>query len=153
MKQHLSLVSLVVADYDAAIAFFTGALDFELCEDTPLGGGKRWVVVRPPGGDGSGLLLARADSPTQVARIGDQTGGRVFLFLETDDFDRDHARMIAAGVRFVEEPRHEAYGVVAIFRGSLWQPLGPDPAQVDARLRNQSLADAATQEAVCPSTS
>jgi len=123
MKQHLSLVSLVVADYDEAIAFFTSALDFELCEDTPLGGGKRWVVVRPPGGAGSGLLLARADGPAQVARIGDQTGGRVFLFLETDDFDRDHARMIAAGVRFVEEPRQEAYGVVAVFEdlcGNRW---------------------------------
>jgi catechol 2,3-dioxygenase-like lactoylglutathione lyase family enzyme len=84
MNQHLSLVSLVVADYDEAIAFFTGALDFELCEDTPLGGGKRWVVVRPWGG-GSGLLLARAAGPAQVARIGDQTGGRVFLFLETGE--------------------------------------------------------------------
>jgi catechol 2,3-dioxygenase-like lactoylglutathione lyase family enzyme len=123
MNQHLSLVSLLVADYDKAIAFFTGALKFELCEDTPLGGGKRWVVVRPPGGGGSGLLLARADGPAQVARIGDQTGGRVFLFLETDDFDRDHARMIAAGVRFVEEPRNEAYGVVAVFEdlcGNRW---------------------------------
>jgi catechol 2,3-dioxygenase-like lactoylglutathione lyase family enzyme len=123
MNQHLSLVSLVVADYDEAIAFFTAALDFELCEDTPLGGGKRWVVVRPSGGAGSGLLLARADGPAQMARIGDQTGGRVFLFLETDDFDRDHARMTAAGVRFVEEPRHEAYGVVAVFEdlcGNRW---------------------------------
>ena len=123
MNQHLSLVSLVVADYDEAIAFFTGVLDFELCEDTSLGDGKRWVVVRPPGAAGSGLLLARADGPAQVARIGDQTGGRVFLFLETDDFDRDHARMIAAGVRFVREPRHEAYGIVAVFEdlcGNRW---------------------------------
>ena len=123
MNQHLCLVSLVVADYDKAIAFFTGTLDFELCEDTPLGGDKRWVVVRPPGGTGSGLLLARADDPAQMARIGDQTGGRVFLFLETDDFDRDHARMIAAGVRFVAEPRHEAYGIVAVFEdlcGNRW---------------------------------
>jgi len=87
---------------------------------------RRWqavVVVRPPGGAGSGLLLARADGPAQAARIGDQTGGRVFLFLETDDFDRDHARMIAAGVRFTEKPRHEAYGVVAVFEdlcGNRW---------------------------------
>ncbi|MCA1427370.1 MULTISPECIES: VOC family protein [Bradyrhizobium] len=123
MNQRLSLVSLVVADYDEAIAFFTRALDFELCEDTPLGGGKRWVVVRPRGNPGSGLLLARADGPAQTARIGDQTGGRVFLFLETDDFERDHARMVAAGVRFVRPPRHEAYGVVPVFEdlcGNRW---------------------------------
>jgi len=118
MNQHLSLVSLLVPDYDEALAFFTSALDFELCEDTPLGGGKRWVVVRPRGRDGSRLLLARASGPAQAARIGDQTGGRVFLFLATDDFDRDHARMTAAGVRFVEQPRHEAYGVVAVFEDS-----------------------------------
>lgn len=123
MNQHLSLVSLLVADYDEAIGFFTRALNFELCEDTPLGGGKRWVVVRPRGNLGSGLLLARADGPAQTARIGDQTGGRVFLFLETDDVERDHARMVAAGVRFVEAPRHEAYGVVAVFEdicGNRW---------------------------------
>ncbi|MCA1535260.1 VOC family protein [Bradyrhizobium sp. NBAIM03] len=128
MNQRLSLVSLVVADYDGAIAFFTRALDFELCEDTPLGGGKRWVVVRPRGNPGSGLLLARADGPAQTARIGDQTGGRVFLFLETDDFERDHARMVAAGVRFVRPPRHEAYGVVAVFEdlcGNRWDLIQP----------------------------
>ena len=128
MNQRLSLLSLVVADYDEAIAFFTRALNFELCEDTPLGGGKRWVVVRPPGGAGSGLLLARADGPVQAARVGDQTGGRVFLFLETDDFDREHARMTAAGVRFVEEPRDEPYGVVAIFEdlyGNRWDLIQP----------------------------
>src|SRR5260370_39339316 len=105
MNQHLSLVSLVVADYDEAITFFTRALNFELCEDTPLGGGKRWVVVRPPGRVGAGLLLARADDPAQAARIGDQTGGRGFLFLETDDFDGDHSRMTAARVPFVHGPR------------------------------------------------
>ena len=128
MNQRLSLISLVVADYDEAIAFFTRALNFELCEDAPLGRGKRWVVVRPPGGAGSGLLLARADGPVQAARVGDQTGGRVFLFLETDDFDRDHARMTAAGVRFVEEPRDEAYGVVAVFEdlyGNRWDLIQP----------------------------
>jgi len=127
MKPHLSLVSLVVADYDEAISFFTRALNFELCEDTPHGGAKRWVVVRPTGG-GCGLLLARADGPAQAARIGDQTGGRVFLFLETDDFERDHARMTAAGVRFVEAPRHEAYGVVAVFEdvcGNRWDLIQP----------------------------
>jgi catechol 2,3-dioxygenase-like lactoylglutathione lyase family enzyme len=128
MNQRLSLISLVVADYDEAIAFFTRALNFELCEDAPLGRGKRWVVVRPPGGAGSGLLLARADGPVQAARVGDQTGGRVFLFLETDDFDREHARMTAAGVRFVEEPRDEPYGVVAIFEdlyGNRWDLIQP----------------------------
>lgn len=128
MNQHLSLVSLVVADYDEAIAFFTGALNFELCEDTPLGGGKRWVVMRPSGRSGCGLLLAKADGPVQAARIGDQTGGRVFLFLETDDFERDHARMIAAGVRFVRPPRQEAYGVVAVFEdlcGNRWDLIQP----------------------------
>jgi catechol 2,3-dioxygenase-like lactoylglutathione lyase family enzyme len=128
MNQLLSLVSLLVADYDEAIAFFTRALNFELCEDTPLGDGKRWVVVRPPGGAGCGLLLARADRSTQTARIGDQAGGRVFLFLETDDFERDHARMTAAGVRFVEPPRHEPYGVVAVFEdicGNRWDLIQP----------------------------
>ncbi|MBH5398742.1 VOC family protein [Bradyrhizobium sp. CNPSo 4010] len=128
MNQRLSLVSVVVADYDEAIAFFTRALNFELCEDTPLGGGKRWVVVRPRGNPGSGLLLARADGPAQTARIGDQTGGRVFLFLETDDFERDHARMMAAGVRFVGPRRHEAYGVVAVFEdlcGNRWDLIQP----------------------------
>lgn len=122
MNQHLSLVNLVVADYDEAIAFFTRALNFQLCEDTPIGGGKRWVVVRPAGA-GCGLLLARADDSAQAARIGDQNGGRVFLFLETNDFERDHARMTAAGVRFVQEPRHEAYGAVAVFEdlyGNRW---------------------------------
>ena len=131
MNQHLSLVSLLVPDYDEAITFFTRALDFELCEDTPLGGGKRWVVVRPRGRDGSRLLLARADSPAQAARIGDQTGGRVFLFLTTDDFDRDHARMTAAGVHFAEQPRHEAYGVVAVFEdfcGNRWDLIQPKAA-------------------------
>lgn len=123
MKQHLALISLVVADYDEAIAFYTGVLNFELCEDTPLGGGKRWVVVRPPGSLGCGLLLAKADGAAQTARIGDQTGGRVLLFLETDDFARDHARMIAAGVRFVRPPRHESYDTVAVFEdlyGNRW---------------------------------
>jgi catechol 2,3-dioxygenase-like lactoylglutathione lyase family enzyme len=128
MDQRLSLVSLLVADYDEAIAFFTHALNFELCEDTPLGGGKRWVVVRPRGNLGSGLLLARANDPTQAARIGDQTGGRVFLFLETDDLERDRARKIAAGVRFLEPPRREVYGVVAVFEdicGNRWDLIQP----------------------------
>lgn len=118
----IGLVTLVVRDYDEAIAFYTGPLGFELREDTALGGGKRWVVVAPPGAR-TGLLLARADGPEQEARAGDQTGGRVGFFLHTDDFARDHERMLAAGVRFEEPPRHEPYGRVAVFRdlyGNRW---------------------------------
>ncbi len=110
----LTLTALLVSDYDHAIAFYVGKLGFSLTADTDQGAGKRWVVVTPPGG-GSGLLLAKGSGSEQTARIGDQTGGRVFLFLETDDFARDHARMSAAGVRFLEAPRHEPYGVVAVF--------------------------------------
>ena len=110
----LTLTALLVADYDEAIAFYVGKLGFTLTADTDQGGGKRWVVVTPPAG-GSGLLLAKASGADQAARIGDQTGARVFLFLETDDFAGDHARMLAAGVRFLEAPRHEPYGVVAVF--------------------------------------
>jgi catechol 2,3-dioxygenase-like lactoylglutathione lyase family enzyme len=108
MTRRLTLTALLVRDYDEAIGFYVGALGFDLVEDTPLGGDKRWVVVRPPGSDGAGLLLARAADEAQAARVGDQAGGRVFLFLQTDDFARDHARMSAAGVRFLEPPRREA---------------------------------------------
>jgi catechol 2,3-dioxygenase-like lactoylglutathione lyase family enzyme len=120
---HLGLVTLVVRDYDEAIDFYVRAVGFELREDTGLGDGKRWVVVAPPGSRETGVLLARADGPAQEARVGDQTGGRVGLFLNTDDFDRDHARMLAAGVAFDEPPRREAYGTVAVFRdlyGNAW---------------------------------
>jgi catechol 2,3-dioxygenase-like lactoylglutathione lyase family enzyme len=110
----LTLTALLVRDYDEAIAFYVGKLGFTLTADTDQGGGKRWVVVTPQVG-GPGLLLAKASGPEQAGRVGDQTGGRVFLFLETDDFARDHARMQAAGVRFLEAPRHEPYGVVAVF--------------------------------------
>ena len=113
MTQSLALISLVVGDYDEAIAFYVGKAGFELVEDTDMGAGKRWVVVRPPGSEAA-LLLARAVGE-QARAVGDQAGGRVFLFLETDDFARDHARMSAAGVRFLEEPRHEPYGTVAVF--------------------------------------
>ncbi len=121
MPQRLALTALLVADYDPAIAWFTEALGFTLVEDVDQGGGKRWVVVAPPGG--SGLLLARAADADQRAMIGRQGGGRVFLFLETDDFARDHARMTAAGVRFLETPRREPYGTVAVFEdlsGNRW---------------------------------
>jgi catechol 2,3-dioxygenase-like lactoylglutathione lyase family enzyme len=117
----LGLVTLVVRDYDEAIAFYAGVLGFEPVEDTPLGGGKRWVVLRP--GGGADLLLARAATPAQEARVGDQTGGRVGLFLFTDDFAGDHRRMREAGVVFEEAPRAEPYGTVAVFRdlyGNRW---------------------------------
>jgi lactoylglutathione lyase len=116
-----------VREYDEAVAFFTGQLGFTLLEDTPLGAGKRWVRVGPPGG-GTALLLARAATPEQLARVGDQAGGRVFLFLTTDDFWRDYRALRARGVRFVEEPRTEDYGTVAVFLdlyGNRWDLIGP----------------------------
>lgn len=119
--QHLAHVALVVRDYDEALAFYCGALGFDLLEDTPQGD-KRWVTVRPSGG-GASILLARAGNPVQQAAIGNQSGGRVFLFLATDDFARDHARYLAAGVRFVRPPQVQDYGTVAVFAdlyGNLW---------------------------------
>jgi catechol 2,3-dioxygenase-like lactoylglutathione lyase family enzyme len=119
----LFLVTLVVDDYDRALDFYCGIMGFELVCDTPLEANKRWVVVRPPGKEGAALLLARADSDVQTAAIGNQTAGRVSFFLKTDDFTGDHARLSAKGVRFIEEPRHEPYGTVAVFAdcyGNLW---------------------------------
>lgn len=116
MKQTIARVALVVRDYDEAIDFYTRLLRFELVEDTPLGGDKRWVVVAPPGSKGTALLLARAANPEQQAHVGHQAGGRVFLFLHSDDFWRDYRVMQARGVVFEEEPRQEAYGTVAVFR-------------------------------------
>lgn len=124
MSQRLSLTALLVRDYDEAIDFYVRKLGFELREDTDQGGGKRWVVVGPVGGD-AGLLLAK---PTDSKGVGDQAAGRVFLFLHTDDFDADHARMSAAGVRFLETPRREAYGAVAVFEdlyGNRWDLIEP----------------------------
>lgn len=123
----LALVTLVVADYDEAIDWYADRLGFRLVEDTPLGGGKRWVVVSPPGG-GTGLLLAKAVGETQAAAIGAQTGGRVGFFLHTDDFARDHAAMTAKGVRFLGTPRDEAYGRIAVFEdlyGAKWDLIEP----------------------------
>ena len=127
MPQRLSLTALLVDEYDPAIAFFVDALGFELREDSDLGGGKRWVVVAPRG-TASGLLLARAVGERQRAAIGDQSGGRVFLFLETDDLARDHRAYAERGVRFVEAPRHEPYGSVAVFEdlyGNRWDLIQP----------------------------
>ena len=127
MRHRLALTALLVRDYDEAIDFYVRKVGFDLREDTDQGGGKRWVVVTPSGG-GAGLLLARASGADQQARIGDQTGGRVGLFLQTDDFAADHARMSAAGVRFVEAPRHEPYGAVAVFEdlyGNRWDLIEP----------------------------
>jgi len=115
MIQSLALISFLVRDYDEAIAFFTDALRFTLVEDTPLGGGKRWVRVAPPGSNGACLLLARAATPEQLAHVGNQTGGRVFLFLHTSDFWDDYKYMQSRSVRFAEEPRQEPYGQVVVF--------------------------------------
>jgi predicted enzyme related to lactoylglutathione lyase len=118
--------TVLVRDYDEAIAFFTAAVGLPLVEDTDQGGGRRWVVV---GGDrGATVILARADTPEQIARIGDQTGGRVGFFLHSDDIVADHRRMSAAGVRFLEELRHEPYGSVAVFEdlaGNRWDLIQP----------------------------
>jgi catechol 2,3-dioxygenase-like lactoylglutathione lyase family enzyme len=123
MSSAITRIALVVRDYDEAIAYFTGSLGFELLEDTPMGGSKRWVVVAPRGGAGTALVLARAANPEQESRIGNQTGGRVFLFLQTDDFERDYSLMKERGVRFTEEPRRESFGTAVVFEdlyGNRW---------------------------------
>ena len=124
MNQSIALVALVVRDYDEALDFYLGTLGFMLVEDTPVPEqAKRWVVVAPPGGAGARLLLARGVGPEQEARIGNQTGGRVFLFLQTDDFWRDFRAYQARGVRFVREPKQADYGTGAVFEdlyGNLW---------------------------------
>ena len=129
MKQSLGLVSLVVRDYDEALAFFVGKLGFLLVEDSPVPEqAKRWVVIAPPGATEARLLLARASTPEQAARIGAQTGGRVVLFLHTDNFWRDYERYKAHGIVFVREPKNEPYGTVAVFKdlyGNLWDLLQP----------------------------
>ena len=128
MSLSIATVSLVVSDYDEAIAFYCERLGFALVADTDMGGGKRWVVVAPPGGSGAQLLLARADGEAQRAAIGNQGGGRVMFFLQSSDFARDHAAMMARGVRFLEAPRQEAYGSVAVFEdlyGNKWDLIQP----------------------------
>ncbi len=124
---HLAAVSLLVRDYDAAIAFYVVKLGFELSEDTDMGGGKRWVRVTPKGGQTS-LLLALATNDAQRSQVGDQAGGRIWLFLQTDDLIRDHAAWSAAGVHFRETPRHEVYGKVVVFEdlyGNAWDLIEP----------------------------
>ena len=124
----IASVTLLVRDYDEAIRFYVEAVGFELLEDTDLGSGKRWVRIAPAGAVGASLLLAVGDTEAQAARVGDQTGGRVALFLQTDDFVADHERMVTAGVHFLEEPRHESYGSVAVFEdlyGNRWDLIGP----------------------------
>jgi len=127
MKQSIVHVALVVRDYDEAIRFYTEKLNFTLLEDTyQPQQDKRWVLVAPPGSDGCALLLARATSPEQEQAIGNQSGGRVFLFLSTDDFWRDYNRMVSAGISFVRPPKTESYGTVAVFKdlyGNLWDLL------------------------------
>jgi catechol 2,3-dioxygenase-like lactoylglutathione lyase family enzyme len=127
----LALTTLMVPDYDAGLAFFVGALGFDLIEDSDMGGGKRWVVVG--GRDGGRLLLAKAANDVQNAAIGNQTGGRVAFFAHTDDFTGTHARLVEAGANFHEEPRHESYGTVAVFSdpfGNRWDLIEPkEPGQ------------------------
>lgn len=130
MPQNLGYVALVVRDYDEAIAFFTQSLGFVLVEDSPStdrqGRDKRWVLVAPPGSRNTKLLLAKASTPEEASRIGNQTGGRVFLFLHTDDFWRDYRAMTSRGVKFCETPRAERYGTVAVFEdlyGNKWDLL------------------------------
>lgn len=128
MTQHISAVTLVVPDYDEAIAFYAGVLGFALIEDRALSETKRWVRVAPVGARETCLLLAKADGEIQRSRIGNQTGGRVGFFLTTDDFARDHAAMLAKGIPFLESPRTEPYGIVAVFQdpfGNTWDLIQP----------------------------
>ena len=133
MKQSLGLTAIVVRDYDEAIQFYTKVLDFDLFEDRYVPEqDKRWVVVAPPGSSESRVLLARAVGDEQLSRVGNQTGGRVFLFLYTDDFWRDYRTYTERGVTFVREPKTEEYGIVAVFRdlyGNLWDLIQPNPDQ------------------------
>ena len=126
IKQHIGSVALVVENYDDAIAFYTQKLGFDLIEDTNLGNGKRWVLIAPPNSNGTNLLLAQASTPQQLDSVGNQSGGRVFLFLHTNDFWRDYKVMQQQGVKFNEQPREEAYGTVVVFEdlyGNKWDLL------------------------------
>jgi catechol 2,3-dioxygenase-like lactoylglutathione lyase family enzyme len=136
MKQRIAQLSLVVRDYDEAIKFYTEKLSFQLIEDTRMSEEKRWVVIAPPGSMECCLLLAKAANEAQLASVGNQTGGRVFLFLFTDDFWRDYHVMTAKGIRFTGTPRQEAYGTVVVFEdlyGNLWDFIQPNDANKNNR--------------------
>ncbi|MCX6431001.1 MAG: VOC family protein [Actinobacteria bacterium] len=123
----LNSITLVVDDYDRAISYFCGALGFTLTEDTDMGKGKRWVVISPEVGKGASLLIAKATTESQIASVGNQTGGRVAFFLHTDTFDTDYSKMVANGINFIEEPRLESYGKVVVFKdlyGNKWDFIG-----------------------------
>ena len=134
MKQFVGLTAVVVKEYDEAIDFYTKVLDFNLIDDSYVPEqDKRWVVVAPPGNTGSQILLARAVGDEQLSRVGNQTGGRVFLFLYTDDFWRDYQTYVDRGVEFVREPKTEDYGIVAVFRdlyGNLWDLVQPSSSAI-----------------------
>ena len=126
IKQSIANIALVVESYDDAIAFYTKKLNFQLIEDTDLGAGKRWVQISPPNSNGSNILLAKASNDQQSQAVGNQAGGRVFLFLQTNDFWRDYEQMKSQGVEFTEQPRTEAYGTVVVFKdlyGTKWDLL------------------------------
>ena len=127
MKQQIAHIALVVADYDEAIKFYTEKLNFVLIEDTTLSPTKRWVLIAPQGSDGCRLLLAKAANEEQKSRVGNQTGGRVFLFLHTDNFWRDYEQMMKEEINFIRKPSQEEYGTVAVFEdlyGNLWDMIG-----------------------------
>lgn len=129
MQQQIAQIAVVVNEYDEAIAFYTQKLHFTLVEDTPLTPEKRWVIIAPPGSTGCRLLLAKAANEEQRSRIGNQTGGRVFLFLHTDDFNRDYQNLLAQNIRILQPERKEPYGKVAVFEdlyGNKWDLIGPD---------------------------
>jgi catechol 2,3-dioxygenase-like lactoylglutathione lyase family enzyme len=128
MKQRLAHIAIVVNDYDEAIKFYTEKLHFDLVEDTQLSETKRWVLVRPKGGDSCCLLLAKAANEEQLSRVGNQTGGRVFLFLHTDNFERDYQNLLDHQIEIVRQPQREEYGTVAVFKdlyGNLWDLIEP----------------------------
>jgi len=133
MPQSLAHVTFLVRDYDEALNFFTDVLGFRVVEDSPLPASKRWLVVTPPGSRGTSLLLAQAADPAQLLQVGHQAAGRVFLFLHTDDFWRDYRLMQASNVKFLESPRQESYGTVAVFEdlyGNKWDLLQPTDSAV-----------------------
>jgi catechol 2,3-dioxygenase-like lactoylglutathione lyase family enzyme len=139
MKQFIAHLALVVKDYDEAINFYRQKLDFRLLEDTVLSESKRWVIIAPPGTGDCSILLAKANGPEQLKTVGNQTGGRVFLFLYTDDFYRDYQSMLEKGIHFIRQPAKEVYGTVAVFEdlyGNLWDLIEPSAKEKINKLRN-----------------